>query len=68
MIMESIIAYGRLKCKKLMLGGYSKKLDIRPKYHLGCYFKKPYRNKKNGIQNDVLTFGFQKYEILSISI
>jgi hypothetical protein len=39
MIMESIIAYGRLKWKKLMLGGYSKKLDIKPKYHLGCYLK-----------------------------
>lgn len=24
--------------------------------------------KKNGIQNDILTFGFQKYEISSINI
>lgn len=41
MIMESIIAYayGRLKWKKLMLGEYLKKLDIRPKYYLKFYLK-----------------------------
>jgi len=49
MIMESILVYGRLEWKKLMLGGYSKKLDIKPKYHPGCYFWKPFGYQKNGI-------------------